>query len=124
MKTLRTLLLSSIALVSATAMASDPSSVAIFNEANPPAPQPQPSPQPLPQPVRVRSFSDGGQGKACKTPTYTCNQSKRTITCNAEAKDESLTSHCEAVYGDIGVVHCYVTDNQGALVSNFADACP
>ena len=76
-----------------------------------------------PEPVSG-TFTDGGQGRGCSTPNYTCSSSGRKIGCNAQVADARFTSHCAASYGRVGMVHCYVTNMYGNVISTFQDSCP
>ena len=77
-----------------------------------------------PNNTEISKWTAGGPGQSCKTPNYTCSGTLRQIGCNANVTDSALTSHCHALFGGYGVVHCFVTDSSGKVTSRFLDACP
>jgi len=77
-----------------------------------------------PNNTEIGKWTAGGPGQSCKTPSYTCSGTSRQISCKANVTDPALTSHCHALFGGYGVVHCFITDSSGKVTSRFLDACP
>jgi hypothetical protein len=114
---LKTLLLSGFALASVNALANEMVSVSTQTFEAPSVPQPTPPPS-------TGRFVDGGVGKPCATPTYTCARTNRQISCKIEPKEATDTTYCVALYGDVGVVNCFLTDSKNQVTAHIVDACP